>query len=193
MGYTPALRGRRPPRPPLACAFLLTTLVACDGGADGPTPEPAPREAPTAEAGTAAAPPAALSEASDRFAAAWDGDDPAAVARFFTEDATATVADATLTGRDDITAGWIVPALPIISNLRLTDEWIRPVGGGWRSEGVYTHDARLPGAEAVSDQRGRYSFTWTRDAHGHWLLRSFEVHPDEVGGPGVGGPGEPAR
>jgi 8-oxo-dGTP diphosphatase len=129
-------------------------------------------------------PPPELRAAAERFESAWDGDDPDAVARFFTEDATASVADVTLSGRDDIAAGWIAPAVPIISRLRLMEDSIRPGGDGWRSDGTYTHDATLPGAETVRDHRGRYSFTWTREAHGDWLIRSFQVHPDQLGGAG---------
>lgn len=192
MGATPSLRARLRPPTPLVCAVFLTTFVACDPGADDPAPDPPSREAPAAETSTAETPPRGVRAASDRFSAAWDGDDPSAVARFFTEDATATVADVTLNGRDDIAAGWIAPAVPIISNLRLMEDSIRPVGDGWRSEGAYAHDATLPGAETVRDQRGRYSFTWTRDGAGDWLIRSFEVGPDEVGGVGSVGAGEPA-
>jgi ketosteroid isomerase-like protein len=194
MSELSSLRARLRGRAPLACALVLTTVVACDSAGEDPAREPPHGERPGAEAPAmttpaTGSPPPELRAAAERFESAWDGDDPDAVARFFTEDATASVADVTLSGRDDIAAGWIAPAVPIISRLRLMEDSIRPGGDGWRSDGTYTHDATLPGAETVRDHRGRYSFTWTREAHGDWLIRSFQVHPDQLGGAGgLGGP-----
>jgi uncharacterized protein (TIGR02246 family) len=157
-----------------ACALIVPIAVACEP-ADDPDIDPFPMDEP---APAVDAPPPALETATDRYIAAWNADDPAAIARFYTEDATATVADDTYRGRAEIEREWLQNA-PIISNLEVTETSSRQVGDDWQSEGTYTHSVSPPDAERMDNVTGRYSITWTRDAAGEWRIRSSDIQPDE--------------
>lgn len=158
------------PRNLLATAFavLLPFAIACEPAADEPDVEPAAMEAPSAE----------LEAASERSVAAWNGDDPAAVAAFFTTDAVAMVDDTTYQGRAEIEAGWL-QGVPLVSDLELTETSMEQVGDDWRSEGTYSGTVSEPDADPVVNT-GTYITTWTLDADGEWRIRSIDVQADEV-------------
>lgn len=156
-------------RPLLFMCVLLPLALACEPADDiDPGSEP-PHEPALAPA------PAGIRAASERFVAAWNGDDPAAVAAFYTEDGTATAYGSTVEGRARIEESWL-PNVPIISDLRLTEESVRRVGDDWRSEGRFALTAAPPDGEPT-EQTGTYGITWTRDADGEWRVRSSDVEP----------------
>lgn len=157
-----------------ACALLIPFAVACEPAADDPDLDrvPAAEPAPTADA-----PPAGIEAARDRYIAAWNGDDPAAVAQLYTQNATAVVGDTTYQGRAEIQEAWL-QGVPTVSNLRVTETSARQVGNDWQSEGTYSLTASPPDEDPM-EQTGRYSITWTRDADGQWRVRSSEVQLDE--------------
>jgi uncharacterized protein (TIGR02246 family) len=156
------------------CALIVPVAIACEPAADDadtgvfPAEEPAP---------AAMAPPAELESATDRYVAAWNGDDPAAVAPFFTEDATAMVDGETYQGRTGIEEGWL-PNVPLISDLEVTETTTEPMDGDWYSEGTYTATVSEPDTEPMA-VTGRYTVVWTLDADGQWRIRSTEVVGDE--------------
>jgi ketosteroid isomerase-like protein len=153
-----------------AFAAFLLLFTAC-APAERDAPEPATDE-------TADAPPAELTSAADRYTEAWNGDDPSAVAAFYTEAATVAVGDSTYQGRAEIEQEWAGQGLPVISDLRETESSWEAMNGDWRVYGRYTHMVSPPDQEAF-EARGDYSHNWTQDADGQWRISSSEIQPDE--------------
>lgn len=161
----------------LSFALVLPLLAAC-GGDDAEDIEVAPvTEAPVeADADMTAAPPEIASQ-SDAYGAAWNGEDPAAVAAFFTEDATVTAGDSTYTGREEIQQGWVAPALPGITDLTATEATYERQGDQIIESGRFSYTAT---AEDGSTQQatGSFTHTWVQDTDGTWRIRAVEVQSD---------------
>jgi ketosteroid isomerase-like protein len=153
----------------LASAVVL--LAACGGDASETQAAPPAAEAPatglTAE----------YSRLSEQYVAAWNGTDVDAVARHFTEDATARVGEDTHTGRDQIRSGWLEPTVPSVSNLRVTESRVVERDGGIIDEGRYSATISPPDAEAF-EQTGTYVNTWAPAPGGGMRLVSSIVEPD---------------
>ncbi|MBA2671736.1 MAG: nuclear transport factor 2 family protein, partial [Gemmatimonadetes bacterium] len=111
-----------------------------------------------------------------QYIAAWNGNDPAAVAEFFTADATARVGDDTFTGRQEILNGWL-QNVPNINNLQSRETRTEQRGQEYLFEGTYTH-ATFQTEEGPSGTSGRFANTFTQDADGQWRIRLAEVLPD---------------
>lgn len=158
---------------PIAVFLLLPLAVACEREPEA-EPMPADTQPATMED---VGPPAELMTASDQYTAAWNGDDPARVAAFHTEDATVIVDDETYQGKDAILSDWAEPGVSVVRDLQVTEQITERIGEDYRSAGTYTHLVDPPDAEAV-EVSGRYTFTWTRDADGEWRIRSAEIHQD---------------
>jgi ketosteroid isomerase-like protein len=154
-----------------AAFLLLFTFAAC-APADRDEAEPIDDEA-------ADAPPAELTSTADRYVAAWNGEDPAAVAEFYTENASVTVGDTTYQGQADIEQEWVGQTLPVISDLRETESSWESMNGDWRNQGRYTGMMNLPDQDAF-EAPGSYNHEWTEDADGQWRIRSSNVQPDEL-------------
>jgi uncharacterized protein (TIGR02246 family) len=166
--------------PLFTCCLLVPLVMACgrDAGDTVPAPgtDPAAAPAPGAAApGQATAPPELASRV-EQYTAAWNGNDPAAVAAFFTDDATARVGDDTFTGRQEIQSGWL-QNVPNITNLQINETRSEQIGQDFRSEGTYTHDA-FQSPDGTTSTSGRYTVTWTQAADGQWRIRSTEVTPN---------------
>jgi uncharacterized protein (TIGR02246 family) len=164
--------------PLFTCCLLVPLALACARDADDTLPPPGsePAAAPGASAtGQATAPPELASRV-EQYTSAWNGNDPAAVAAFFTDDATARVGDDTFTGRQEIQNGWL-QNVPEISNLQINEARSEQSGQDFRSEGTYTH-APFQAPDGTTSSSGRYTVTWTRAADGQWRIRSTEVTPD---------------
>jgi uncharacterized protein (TIGR02246 family) len=111
----------------------------------------------------------------EAFLSAWEGRDPAPVAAFFTEDATAVIDGNRLTGRAAIERGWLAQNVPVISGLRITTT----DGEDQRREqivvrGRYAFTARPP-QEAEQRGAGRHELVWTR-VGGSWQIASMTIH-----------------
>lgn len=158
---------------PFACLVLVPLAIACERE---PDVEPMPADMPPATMEDAA-PPAELTTATDQYIAAWNNDDPAAVAPFFVDDATVTVNDDTFQGRDEVIAGWLEPSVGAVSNLQITEEIIERHGDDYRSAGTYTATIDPPDEDAFQAS-GRYTVTWTRGDDGQWRILTTEVHDD---------------
>lgn len=156
------------------CALFLPLTVACEGSTDD-----ADTVIPADTVTTAEAPPPEIAAARDDFGAAWSEDDPAAVAAFFSEDATATPGDSTYSGRAEIERGWLDPTVPARADARLTSISTEQMGDDWRDEGTYAVMRTTPEGEATPEE-GRYTIIWTRGVAGDWQIRSIDVQAIEA-------------
>jgi ketosteroid isomerase-like protein len=158
---------------PCVCALALPLMVGCERpalDADDVIP---------AEAGVtsvAEMPPPGVTAAKERWVAGWNGENAMAVATVYMDDATATLADTTYTGRAEIES-WISHNVAAVSSLRLTPTSTVRTNGNWREEGTYSHVTSPPDVEPFTAE-GRYSLTWVRDAAGDWRLRSTDIQPN---------------
>lgn len=143
--------------------LLLPLVVACERRP----------EAPAVDEGV----PAELTAAAERYVAAWNGDDPSAVAAFYPTDATATLADTTWQGPAEIEARWVRMNQPGISNLRVIESSWQKMNGDWREQGRYSLMFTPPEGEPA-EAPGSYSHDWMLDAGGEWHIRSSDVRPD---------------
>jgi ketosteroid isomerase-like protein len=165
----------------LTCLLLVPLAQACTADEPGETElpppaleEPAPAAAPAA---TTAEAPAELRGTWDRYLAAWNAEDPAALGAFFTEDATVQSGDSTYTGRTAIQDRWLARNLPVLSNLQPTPERFQQTGTDLVEEGRYTFLASPPQG-APETVTGRYTTTWTRAPDGTWKVRSVTIRED---------------
>ena len=103
---------------------------------------------------------------------AWHGDDPEAVAAFYTEDAVFIDERGTVyRGRAEILKGFLRQWVPAIRTITPT---IEHVSGGMEQMtlvGAYT--ARVTTQDGSSyDARGAFSNTWMRQSDGSWKIRA---------------------
>jgi uncharacterized protein (TIGR02246 family) len=163
---------------PRVAAFALALAVplawACEAREDDAPAVPAETPAPP----VADAPPPELEAVAEQYTAAWNGNDAAAVAAFFTDDAMATVDGEMYHGRDEIRTGWIEPNVGAVSNLEVHQTSARRDGDSFHAEGTYTARVDPPDADAF-DGSGRYTLTWTLDADGQWRISNTTVDNDE--------------
>jgi uncharacterized protein (TIGR02246 family) len=159
----------------LLTCLLVALAAGCARDTDEAFPPAADPAGSPAATGEATVPPE-LASRIEQYTAAWNGSDPAAVAEFFAEDATARVGDETYTGRQEIQAGWLA-AVPNINNLAANETIVEQRGQDYHSAGTYTHDPVADGPTA-GNTSGRYSLTWMRAPDGQWRIRSSEVMPD---------------
>lgn len=126
----------------------------------------------------ASAAPADLQARSDAYLAAWNAEDPDALAAFFAENATAADNDTlTFTGRQEIRDGWVAEALPVLSNLQISDETWEAMGSDWVNRGRYTYTLNVPDQPEMQAS-GTYEAVWTRGADGNWVIRSSTTRDD---------------
>lgn len=139
-----------------------------------PMAEPAPAaEASASASANMSAVPAEARSASRGFIAAWNAEDPNAVAAFFTEGATGKMPDGTmLNGRSEMLTKWIRPQLPRTATLTTSGETAMMMNGG------NTIHATGNYSEATTDgktETGRYMIMWARQADGSWKISSMEL------------------
>jgi uncharacterized protein (TIGR02246 family) len=154
-------------------SLIVPLAVGCARDAEDTVPAADWAEAPATDPATM---PQELAARSEQYTAAWNGNDPAVVAGFFTDDATARVGDDTFTGRQEIESGWLV-LVPDINNLQIQETRTERRGQDYYSEATYTH-APFQTEDGPSGTSGRYAVTWTQGADGQWRIRSSEVMPD---------------
>jgi uncharacterized protein (TIGR02246 family) len=161
----------------LTSLFTLSLIVplgmGCARDAEDTVPAAEPAELPAADP---TAVPQELASRAEQYVAAWNDNDLAAVAEFFTADATARVGDDTFTGRQEIQSGWL-QNVPNINDLETRETRTEQRGQDYVFEGTYTH-APFQTEEGLSGTSGRYANTFTQDTDGQWRIRSAEVMPD---------------
>jgi uncharacterized protein (TIGR02246 family) len=112
---------------------------------------------------------AEIQRQTDRVIAAWNGDDPAAVAALYATDAVVS-ADSTYTGREEIRDRWAAPALPALSDLVISDTRITESGEGFVGTGRYTYLLTSAGS-APMQVNGTFRTSWKRE-QGAWVIGS---------------------
>lgn len=163
----------------LSCALLVPFLAACpnrdaDRGATGALAAGA-ETGPGADAGQ---PPADLIDTAESARMAWNGTDAAAVARFYTEDATVTTNDSTYRGRADIEQRWVAPGVQGVHDLQGRNERMEAHGGDFVQSGDYHFTGALPDGQPVEGS-GTFRTTWTRTQAGEWRIREQEVRSND--------------
>jgi uncharacterized protein (TIGR02246 family) len=161
----------------LTCCLLVPLTLGCARDADDTVPPAAePGAAPAPAAADQATMPPELESRVEQYTSAWNGSDPAAVAEFFTDDATARVGEDTFSGRQEIQSGWLQNVVNI-SELEINETRSEQRGQDYYSEGTYTHSP-VPTGPGAGGTGGRYTVTWTRAADGQWRIRSTEIVPN---------------
>lgn len=148
----------------LAGAIVAFGLAACT--ADTPDTD-------TAVVDSAAAIRAEVEAAGERVVAAWNGEDPAAVAALYATDAVVTTSDSTYSGREDIRLRWITPGLPVLSDLTTTNREFIVNGDMVTGTGNFTYMLTLPDSQPVQVS-GTYRNTWKREG-GAWVIATSDT------------------
>lgn len=112
---------------------------------------------------------AEIQRQTERVIAAWNGDDPTAVAALYAADAVVT-ADSTYTGREEIRDRWAAPALPALSDLVISDTRITGSGAEFVGTGRYTYMLTSAGS-APMQVNGTFRTSWKREL-GTWVIAS---------------------
>ena len=158
----------------LTGAFALLLLVqAC---AEKPADTAAADTTATMAAPAASATPPELTARSAAMLASWNEEDGAAAAAFFTDSAIAVVDDSTYNGMAAIRDGWILPGLPMVSDVSVSDQAFTGSGTSMTETGRFSETLTLPG-EAPAPNTGTYTAEWT-NLDGTWMVSRFTVKSD---------------
>jgi hypothetical protein len=146
---------------------LMLLAQACTG-----------KPADTAAAETTATLPA-LTARSAAMAATWnqEGGAAAAAAAFFADSVIAIIDDSTYSGMAAIRDRWIVPGLPAVSDLTVSDQAFTGSGTSMTEIGTFGETLTLPG-QAQAPNTGTYSAEWT-NVSGTWMVGRFTVRSDK--------------
>ena len=120
------------------------------------------------------APPAELRSRSDAFGAAWNQKNADAVGAFYATDATLHDHDSTYSGRADIVKRWIAPGLPMLSDLKVSNQTFTGSGETMTESGSYTEMWAMP-KMAPKQHGGTYSITWTK-VGSDWMVKEMTVN-----------------
>ena len=145
----------------IACGLALAA-GAC-------TSDSRERDTSTAATANSTAAVAEIQRQTEHVIAAWNGDDPAAVAALYASDAVVT-ADSTYTGREEIRDRWAAPALPALSDLVISETRITESGEGFVGTGRYTYMLTSAGS-APLQVNGTFRTSWKRE-NGAWVIAS---------------------
>lgn len=158
------------PRPTSPAFFVLAlTLASCvkSSAPEAPVPR-VPSTQMTAEA--------LLAELNPRGGAAivqaWHGEDPEAVAAFYTDDAVLVVdAETVYRGKAAILEGFLRPLVPSIRRITPTIEHV--VGGPEAMTLIGTYMAEVsPPTGLAYEAQGTFGNTWVRQPDGAWKIRA---------------------
>ena len=117
--------------------------------------------------------PAELRAAHAAYLAAWNGDDPAAVGAFYTDDTHGMIGDSMYHGRARLVSAWVTPNLPTLTELTAMPAAFATRGNAITETGRYTF--RPVGAGAPPLLGGTYTNVWTRQSDGSWRITSTTV------------------
>ena len=127
-------------------------------------------------ADAAPAVPPGLAARSAAMIASWDQEDVPTAAAFYTDSAVVIVNDSTYSGLAAIRDRWIVPGLPVVSDLTVSDQAFTDSGTSMTETGRFSETLTLPG-EAPAPNTGTYSAEWT-NLDGTWMVSRFTVKSD---------------
>lgn len=153
----------------------LGLLQACGAPPAAVVPPPVPPLGPPAPTPTGGSVPVPMMirTVHEGYVAAWNGEDPAAVGAFFTDDAHAVINDSVFHGRSRIVSG-LTPYLTTLSVLDPRPERFTPAGDQITETGRYSFRQSPPGV-ATRMRRGTYTSVWTRQPDGSWRITSTTV------------------
>ncbi|HEU0299860.1 MAG TPA: nuclear transport factor 2 family protein [Longimicrobium sp.] len=147
----------------------FAALQACTAPQATVVPPPMPPSVPTTSGGTVPVP-AEIRTAHAGYIAAWNGEDPAAVGAFFTDDVHGVIGGDVLHGRATLVSEWVTPNLPQLSDLSVIPESFTPGGDNQVTEvGRYRFRAASSGAVPMM-VGGTYTNVWTRQPDGSWRI-----------------------
>jgi hypothetical protein len=156
-----------------AFALLLLAQACAEKPADTAA---ADTTAPMAAPVTSAVPPELIAR-STAMLASWNEEDGAAASAFFADSAIAVIDDSTYNGMAAIRDGWIVPGLPMVSDVAVSDQAFAGSGTSMTETGLFSETLTLPG-EAPRPNTGTYSAEWT-NLNGTWMVSRFTVKSDQ--------------
>ena len=159
----------------LTSVFALVLLAqAC---AEKPADTAAADTTTTMAAPAAPAAPPELTARSSAMLASWNQENGAAASAFFTDSAVAVIDDSTYTGMAAIRDGWIVPGLPMVSDVAVSEQAFAGSGSSMTETGRFSETLTLPG-EAPRPNTGTYTAEWT-NLNGTWMVSRFTVTSDK--------------
>jgi hypothetical protein len=158
----------------LSALALLLLAQAC---AEKPADTAAADTTATMAAPAASAAPPELTARSSAMLASWNREDGAAAAAFFADSAIAVIDDSTYSGMAAIRDRWIVPGLPMVSDVTVSDQAFTGSGPSMTETGRFSETLTLPG-EAPAPNTGTYSAEWT-NVNGTWMVSRFTVKSDK--------------
>lgn len=128
--------------------------------------------------------PADLAPTWQSYVSAMNGDDPAVLGAYFTDDAELRHGDASYRGRAEIVSSYFAPSLPAAEAFAAHTTSVA------RTDWEVTEEGRWQ--VTVGDQRrtGRYAHVWAHQPDGSWKLRLVTVTNDAPGD-GPSGPEQP--
>jgi ketosteroid isomerase-like protein len=163
--------------------FRISTVLLGLGALQGCTaspraavvPPPVPPLGPPAPTPTGGSVPVPLllRPTHDGYVAAWNGEDPAAVGAFFTDDAHAVIGDSVFHGRARIVSG-LTPDLTRLSMIDARPERFSAAGDQITETGRYSL-RQSPPAVATRMRRGTYTHVWARQPDGSWRITTATV------------------
>ncbi|CAN5736930.1 hypothetical protein BH23GEM6_BH23GEM6_06980 [soil metagenome] len=160
----------------VASMLFVALSVGCTSEVADRGPAPATEEpAPAQE--LALMVPLELEMRADAYLAAWNSDDPEAVAHFFADDAMAMVQDSTYSGLSAIRQRWLTPTVHLVSNLQAAEDVVDQMDGHLVIAGSHSYTISLPDG-TTQQVAGRNSTTWNRGADGLWRIRSTTFQDD---------------
>ena len=127
-------------------------------------------------ADAAPAMPPELAARSAAMIASWDQEDVPTAAAFYTDSAVVIVNDSTYRGLAAIRDRWIVPGLPVVSDLTVSDQVFTGSGASMTETGRFSETITRPG-QAPERKPGTYAAEWT-NLNGTWMLSRFTVKGD---------------
>ncbi len=148
------------------CALLAAAVACTPAPEPEPMPAPAPDMGPTVQTGV----PDVLASTWSGLMAAWNGEDPDAVAVYFAEDAVVSAGGGEIRGRAAIRDQWIAPNLSQTTEIRPVPSRFEVHANEIHEQGSYT----LRGVDG-SGQSGSYSHHWVRQPDGSWKLHMMSV------------------
>ena len=158
----------------IAGAFALLLLAqAC---AEKPADTAAADTTATMAAPAASATPPELTARSAAMLASWNEENGAAASAFFADSAIAVIDDSTYTGMAAIRDGWILPGLPMVSDVSVSEQAFTGSGTSMTETGKFSETLTLPG-EAPRPNTGTYSAEWT-NLNSTWMVSRFTVKSD---------------
>lgn len=120
--------------------------------------------------------PPALTRRADGLFTSWNGEDPAAIAAYFSDSAVVHASDSTYTGRGEIRDRWLANELPRMSRLSVADRQFSGTNAAMTESGKFHFTFTAPKTAPVA-RTGSYTTTWARQGS-EWKVTFMTIIPD---------------